>query len=60
MKNPKLGRFPTPAELYAIEAKARRIRAAETARLLRAGAAAARAFLRRLFSVRNAKGLRHA
>jgi len=34
MKN----RYPTPKELYALEAQARRMRAAEIARLLRAAA----------------------
>jgi hypothetical protein len=52
MKN----RYPTPQELYALEHEARRARAAEMARLFRAGAAA----VRRLFAVHTAKGLRHA
>jgi hypothetical protein len=49
MKN----RYPTTQELYALEREARRLRAAEMARILRAAAAA----LRNLFSM---KGFRHA
>jgi len=49
MKN----RYLTSEELYALEREARRLRAAEIARLVRAAAAA----LRSLLSV---KGLRHA
>jgi hypothetical protein len=56
MKN----RYPTPAELYALEQKARRMRAEEMGRLLRAGASAVRSLFKRTHSVRNAKGLRHA
>ena len=56
MKN----RYPTAGELYAVELEARRLRAAEMARLLRAGANAVRALFARTVSVRNAKGLRHA
>jgi hypothetical protein len=52
MKN----RYPTAHELHAIEREARRLRAAEMARLFKAGAEA----LRRLLTVRPAKGLRHA
>jgi hypothetical protein len=52
MKN----RYPTSKELYALEAEARRLRAAEMARLFRAAGAA----LRGLFSVKAPKGLRHA
>ncbi|MGH8691468.1 MAG: RSP_7527 family protein [Burkholderiales bacterium] len=51
MKN----RYPTAEELYALELEARRLRAAEIARLARAGAAALRAF----FKVRT-KEFRHA
>jgi hypothetical protein len=51
MKN----RYPTSAELYALEREARRLRAEEMARLLRAGASA----VLNLFKVQ-AKGLRHA
>jgi hypothetical protein len=57
MKNLQVNpRYPTPEELYALEAKARRLRAAEVARLMRAAGAA----LRGLFTVKGAKGLRHA
>jgi hypothetical protein len=56
MKN----RYPTAAELYALELKARRMRAEEMGRLLRAGASAVRSLFTRTVSVRNAKGLRHA
>ena len=52
MKN----RYPNPQELYALEQKARRLRAAEMARLFKAGAAV----VRRLFTIRPVKGLRHA
>jgi hypothetical protein len=52
MKN----RYPTPKELYALEAEARRLRAAEMARLFRAAGAA----LRGLLNVKAPKGLRHA
>ena len=52
MKN----RYPTPQELYALEYGARRLRAAEMARLFRAAANA----VRRLVAVRPVKGLRHA
>jgi len=55
MKN----RYPTPKELYALEAEARRLRAAEMARLFRAAGAA----LRGLFNarpVKAVKGLHHA
>jgi len=56
MKN----RYPTVEELYALEHEARRLRAAEMARLFRAGAKAVRALFARTVTVRNAKGLRHA
>jgi hypothetical protein len=56
MKN----RHPTSAELYALEHEARRLRAAEMARLLQIGVGAVRSVLARLVAVRNAKGLRHA
>jgi len=56
MKN----RYPTAQELYALEHEARRLRAEEMARLVRAGAKALRAFFARFVTVRNAKGLRHA
>jgi len=56
MKN----RYPTAKELYALEHEARRLRAEEMARLLRAGARAVRGIFARTVTVRNAKGLRHA
>jgi len=56
MKN----RYPTSEELYALELEARRLRAAEVARLLHAGANAVRRLFARTASVRHAKGLRHA
>jgi len=52
MKN----RYPTSKELYALQAEARRLRAAEMARLFRAAGAALRAF----FAAKAPKGLRHA
>jgi hypothetical protein len=56
MKN----RYPTPAELYALEREARRLRSVEMARLARAGAVKLRSLFARIVTVRNAKGLRHA
>jgi len=57
MKNLHPIRYPTPQELYAFEHHARRLRAQEMARLLRAAATA----VRNLFSVNvKVKGLRHA
>jgi hypothetical protein len=56
MKN----RYPTPEELYALERKARRMRSAEMARLIRAGTDAVRSLFKRTVTVRNAKGFRHA
>jgi hypothetical protein len=56
MKN----RYPTQQELYALEHEARRLRAAEMARLFRAGASAVRALFARAAAARPAKGLRHA
>jgi len=49
-------RYPTHEELYALMLEARRMRAAEMRRLVKAGAKA----MRNLFSVRSMKGLRHA
>jgi hypothetical protein len=51
MKN----RYPTTQELYALEHEARRLRAAEMARLFRAAAEGARNLFRA-----NVKGLKHA
>ena len=47
---------PTTEELYALELKARRLRAEETARWFRAGIGR----VRNLFRVVNVKGLKHA
>ena len=60
MKNRYPTKYPTAAELYALEHEARRLRAEEMARLFRAGAKAVRAFFSRTVTVRNAKGLKHA
>ena len=60
MENRYQIRYPTTAELYALELEARRMRAAEVARLLRAGADKVLAIFKRTASVRHAKGLRHA
>lgn len=60
MKNRSQIKYPTVEELYAFEREARRLRAAEMARLFRAGAEKVRAIFKRTVSVRNAKGLRHA
>jgi hypothetical protein len=43
-------RHPTPAQLYALELSARRARAQEQARLLRAGVSAVKALFARAFS----------
>jgi hypothetical protein len=55
MKNRQL----TLQELYALEQKARHLRALEMARLFRAGAKAVRALFDRTVTVRNAKGWNH-
>jgi hypothetical protein len=55
MKNLHPIRYPTPQELYAFEQNARRLRAQEMVRLIRAAATG----VRNLFRV-NVKGLRHA
>jgi hypothetical protein len=60
MKNPLPTHYPTAAELYAFEREARRLRAAEMARLARAGVDAVRSLFARPITARNAKGLRHA
>jgi hypothetical protein len=60
MKNPQLAHYPTPEELYALEQNARRMRSAEMARLIRAGADKVRSLFGRTVTVRNAKGLGHA
>ena len=56
MKN----RYPTTQELYALEHEARRLRAAEMARLFRALVVGTRNLFARAAAVRHAKGLRHA
>ena len=53
-------RIPTPAELYAIELRARRMRQEELGRLLRKGALAVKAAFGRAVSLISAKGVRHA
>jgi hypothetical protein len=53
-------RLPTPAELYAIELRARRARQEELGRLLRAGALAVKAAFERAVSQLSAKVARHA
>jgi ribosomal protein L29 len=60
MENRYQIRYPTTEELYAFELEARRLRAAEVSRLLKAGASAVRRLFARIVTVRNAKGLRHA
>jgi hypothetical protein len=56
MRNLPLYRYPSAAELYALEQEARRLRAAEIARLFRVAANGWKA----LWAPRTAKGLRHA
>ena len=57
MRNLHPNRYPTPQELYALEHNARRLRALEMARLIRAAATA----VRNLFRVNvKVKGMRHA
>ena len=53
-------RFPTPAELYSLELRARRMRQEELGRLLRAGAFALKAAYERAVSHISAKVVRHA
>jgi hypothetical protein len=53
-------RIPTPAELYSLELRARRMRQEELGRLLRAGASAIKAAFERAISQPGAKGVRHA
>ena len=52
-------RYPTPAELYAIEQTARRMRAAEMARVLRSLAAALKRVVARAAAPKM-KGMKHA
>jgi hypothetical protein len=56
MRNVSLNRYPTSAELYALEREARRLRAAEIARLFRATASGWKA----LWAPKAVKGLHHA
>ena len=56
MENLLLKRYPTTAELYALERDARRLRAEEIARLFRAAAKG----LRGSWIPKAVKGLRHA
>ena len=53
-------KFPTPAELYAIERNARRMRAAEMARVLRSLTAALRSVVARAAAAQKVKGVKHA
>jgi hypothetical protein len=56
-----LYRYPTSAELYALELAARRERAREMARLVRAGASAVKSLVTRLITVPGGKGrVKHA
>ena len=50
----------TPAELYSLELRARRLRNQEFGRLLRKGALAVKAAFERAVSQLSAKGVRHA
>jgi hypothetical protein len=52
--------YPTPAELYSLELRARRMRAEEIGRVLRNGALAVKAAVANLVSHFNTKGVRHA
>ena len=56
----KTYRFPTPAELYSLELRARRMRNEEFGRLLRKGALAIKAAFERAVSQLRTKGVRHA
>ena len=64
MKNRYPMRYPTAAELYAFEREARRLRAAEVSRLLRAGVRAVKSSMKSLvthpISVPGGRGIRHA
>jgi hypothetical protein len=53
-------RTPTPAELYSLELRARRLRSEELGRLLHQGALAVKAAFERAVSQLSAKGVRHA
>ena len=56
----KTYRTLTPAELYSLELRARRLRNEEFGRLLRKGALAVKAAFERAVSLLSAKGVRHA
>jgi hypothetical protein len=56
MRNLPLYRYPSAAELYALEQEARRLRAAEIARLFRVAASGWKA----LWAPKAVKGLHHA
>jgi hypothetical protein len=56
MRNLPLNRYPSSAELYALEREARRLRAAEISRLFRAAAKGWKS----LWAGKAVKGLRHA
>ena len=56
MRNLPLNRYPSAAELYALEREARRLRSAEIARLFRVAANGWKA----LWASRAVKGLHHA
>jgi len=53
-------RTPTPAELYSLELRARRMRNEEIGRLLRDGALAIKAAFEHAVSQLRTKGVRHA
>ena len=53
-------RTPTPAELYSLELRARRLRNEEFRRLLREGALAIKAAFERAVSLLRTKGVGHA
>jgi len=53
-------RTPTPAELYSLELRARRLRSEELGRLLRKGALAIKAAFEHAVSQLRTKGVRHA
>jgi hypothetical protein len=55
-----LYRYPTSAELYALELRARRERAREMARLLAAAVHALKSLAARAVTAPGAKGVRHA
>jgi hypothetical protein len=52
--------YPTSAELYALEIAARRERARQMARLIRAASRALKSGIARLFALPGRKGMRHA